>query len=427
MFDFAHFILLELTYDCNLRCRYCYLGKNRDSETMPFNIFKRIIDKIVAKRKFYNDGRSTTIELHGGEPLVVGENYICKAMRYVYGSFVEANLPLKLCMQTNGTLLTKRIVETAKKTKCDIGISLDGIGFHNSLRTPNNQVLKDTKHAFDVIQACNEKVGVVSVVSSMNIDSVSQLHEELSKDYFCVTHCKMVDMFDVFGNHNEVKPEDFFDAVIVPLCNKFLRGQTIYHDSWGRVVHRAIQNVFVIHSDTCQSTCGFRFCGSGVNILSVGPDGTVYSCDRMSEKVRNKSVICTIDDSDFLGLKELRYSVHFLANGSLIQRKYGCDSCVARYVCGGTCQKLYETATGHMGIRTFDCSIYRKIYKWAGWHCKELADSIYQNHGGKLEIIEDYVFAERKPVFLKVGYDCDISKDGRSITLKPMKREYENV
>ena len=55
---------LELTFNCNFHCLYCYLGSWRDSAVMmDFALAKNIIDKLFAEGFLY-------LSFSGGEPLL---------------------------------------------------------------------------------------------------------------------------------------------------------------------------------------------------------------------------------------------------------------------------------------------------------------------------------------------------------------------
>ena len=85
---------IELTYCCNLSCKYCYLGKLRNSETIPqqsYEMFKNIIDQLVDNGFMWSC-------FTGGEPMLHDD--FSRFYRYA------KNKGLIIMILTNGTMFT---------------------------------------------------------------------------------------------------------------------------------------------------------------------------------------------------------------------------------------------------------------------------------------------------------------------------------
>ncbi len=78
------------------------------------------------------DGRPLSIELHGGEPLLLGKEKI----RAILVELRKYSGPVKVSMQTNGILLDESWIDFFEQEWPDIeiGISLDGDPSANSYR-----------------------------------------------------------------------------------------------------------------------------------------------------------------------------------------------------------------------------------------------------------------------------------------------------
>ncbi|MCX5751253.1 MAG: radical SAM protein [Candidatus Saganbacteria bacterium] len=107
---------LFLTYDCNLRCPYCYIrGRKvaREKQELPFDFWRAIIETLAE-----HDFR--TILFNGGEPFY----------RQDFGALLE--IAEKKCdsiiINTNGTIITNKFIRLIKKSpqKFRITVSLDG-------------------------------------------------------------------------------------------------------------------------------------------------------------------------------------------------------------------------------------------------------------------------------------------------------------
>ncbi|GAG93505.1 unnamed protein product, partial [marine sediment metagenome] len=91
---------IALTYRCNLNCEFCYVGDKKYGE-LNTNDTKKILFKI------YHEAKVPSVSFTGGEPL----------LRKDIRTLVEyaAKIGLWINVITNGTLLTREIVENLKK------------------------------------------------------------------------------------------------------------------------------------------------------------------------------------------------------------------------------------------------------------------------------------------------------------------------
>lgn len=134
-------IMLILTENCNLRCKYCYeLNKHRS--TMTFEKARDIISKSLADM---GDYESVIIELHGGEPFL-NFDLIKKIDEFVIETY---SFPVLFRSTTNGTCVHGEIQEwlKARKNRYEIMLSLDGKKDDHDL----NRITALNKGSFDDI------------------------------------------------------------------------------------------------------------------------------------------------------------------------------------------------------------------------------------------------------------------------------------
>ena len=134
-------IMLILTENCNLRCRYCYeIDKNRCN--MTFETAKHIISSSLS----HMEGFSTAeIEFHVGEPLLMFD-LIKKVDAFVRENY---HFPILFRMITNGTLLNDEMKKffAERKDSYEIMLSLDGkADSHN-----RNRITVNGQGSFDLI------------------------------------------------------------------------------------------------------------------------------------------------------------------------------------------------------------------------------------------------------------------------------------
>ena len=159
--------ILEVTEDCNLRCKYCFNtienGPRKHSKTMmDFQIAQKAIDqyfKIFTEtfRKVPEEKREALLKIvvpnlswWGGEPFL-NFKLIKETCNYFKSLHWENyGIPLNklvFSVVTNFTYLTKEIEEFILENDLYLMISLDG----NEREHNNNRIFKDGRGTFDIV------------------------------------------------------------------------------------------------------------------------------------------------------------------------------------------------------------------------------------------------------------------------------------
>jgi uncharacterized protein len=125
---FQQFIL-KIHSRCNLSCSYCYVYEMADQgwrdlpKTMSWGTVSTVA-YCIAEHVEAHDLSDMEIILHGGEPLLAGEKRIADL-----AELLRLEIPIdtvRFSVQTNGTLLSRPMLETLKALDVRVGISLDG-------------------------------------------------------------------------------------------------------------------------------------------------------------------------------------------------------------------------------------------------------------------------------------------------------------
>ncbi len=154
LFKLGYFgqIVLNLTENCNLRCKYCFFSESYDNtrnRTDKIMSEKTAIDaldyyfKEFKKVLMYNPGKKCVVTFYGGEPLLNFE-IIKKCVEYT-----KENCPSEyiFSITSNGLLLQNEIAEYLVSNDFYISVSLDG----NKNNHDRNRVLPNNKGSFDII------------------------------------------------------------------------------------------------------------------------------------------------------------------------------------------------------------------------------------------------------------------------------------
>ncbi len=116
---------------CNLNCSHCYVYNRGDESwrNQPPRILLDVIDNATSKIGTYlNKRRSNipvTIGLHGGEPLLVGEEYFEKIVKRIINGLKRFNVVYSITLISNGTLFNKQFGDLLRRYNVSIFVSCD--------------------------------------------------------------------------------------------------------------------------------------------------------------------------------------------------------------------------------------------------------------------------------------------------------------
>ena len=126
---FREFIL-KLHSRCNLACDYCYVYESEDQSwrSRPKTISETVISRVayrIAEHVEHHGLDEIEVVLHGGEPLLAGTKTIDFTVTEIR-SAVPDFCRVDFTMQTNGVLLTERMLDLLDIHRIGIAVSLDG-------------------------------------------------------------------------------------------------------------------------------------------------------------------------------------------------------------------------------------------------------------------------------------------------------------
>ncbi|GAB6134718.1 radical SAM protein [Thermococcus prieurii] len=152
--DGLYEMLLEVTNNCNFRCRYCVFGGNyKDFRTHGYSYMTletaiKAIDlyfEYLTEGALLNPMREPTIAFYGGEPLL-NFKLIEKCVEYMNQTYSDG-FTLRYTITTNASLITKKIAEFLVKNDFDVAISLDGPQEEHN----RNRTLANGRGTFDLV------------------------------------------------------------------------------------------------------------------------------------------------------------------------------------------------------------------------------------------------------------------------------------
>ena len=128
-------LILIVTEDCNIRCRYCIYSDNYphvkgySKKNMSFEVAKKAVDAYMAlhkKRVESGYRRKPMLTFYGGEPLL---NF--DLIKQVVDYCNEMNYDPRIFMTTNATLMTDEMIDYIIENHIVVTFSLDGFKENN--------------------------------------------------------------------------------------------------------------------------------------------------------------------------------------------------------------------------------------------------------------------------------------------------------
>ena len=166
--------LVKVASRCNLDCDYCYVYHHADQgwRSMPRLLSAEDQSAFAGRLAEYAAEvrlKRAAVIFHGGEPLLAGAGTIVEfagALRAAVGPGVE----LDIGMQTNGLLLTDKVLDLLESQRISVSLSLDGPRHVNDL----HRTTRRGRSSFDKVESALERLkarpetfaGVISVIDA---------------------------------------------------------------------------------------------------------------------------------------------------------------------------------------------------------------------------------------------------------------------
>lgn len=155
------YMRISVTDRCNLRCSYCI-----PKEGIPVFLHKDILtfEEIVRLVKIFSSLGGKKIRLTGGEPLVR------KGIEELIGKINSVNGIEKICLTTNGTLLSKNLPALREAGLDQINISLDTLDRKKFHRITGYDRINDVLDGIKRLESQGFKSTRLNVVIMKNIN-----------------------------------------------------------------------------------------------------------------------------------------------------------------------------------------------------------------------------------------------------------------
>ena len=321
-------VILTVTEDCNLRCRYCYEPtKSRDRYMSLETALEAVTYYMEAEDEF----EEIQIDFFGGEPMLAFD-----LIRDVVDWF-HARTWLKrhlFSMGTNGTILTEEMQGwLAKSKQCvKIGLSLDGNKAAHDINRSNSydQVMQNLPFFLEHWSDQPVKMTISAETIPHVADSIIEMEE------MGLLFTANVVFEDVWGTPEQKS------ALLETYAQQLDRLVEYYaahpHLFPATVVDRKLEAIY--YSDDPREDC-VRFCGAGHEMVMIDVDGNRYPCHRFSPWVTGRPAPTEP------------------INRQATWKPEKCDGCQLIKICP-TCAGFNWQENGDSGVRTtYHCEAFK--------------------------------------------------------------------
>lgn len=320
-------LTLNVTQICNLHCTYCAAGGDG---TYGDPVKKISVDKTLPQLGFFlgklAKGDTFHLTFLGGEPLIYPEA-IDIIGDYVKQACAEKGLNARFTVVTNATLINEKAIQVLTSLQAEISISLDGPAAANDL----NRVTKTGKGTTATVmkgllqlkkhRSQLASIGVSGVFGSRNLDVLAafEFYQSLGVDWFDFTYDHM----------------DFSEASNLSFCEQMAQIGRRSLDQGGEQALRKIRQ-FDHYFDLLDEQQRIEnFCGAGKSFLMIDARNNIYVCPWM---VGNSK--------EMVGAGETLFQDKLKTFQEPLIEKHGCQSCWAKYLCGGGCMFIHSQKNG---------------------------------------------------------------------------------
>lgn len=345
-------ITLNVTQICNLHCTYCAAG----GDGTYGGPMKRIsVEKTLPQLQFLlaklSPGETFQVTYLGGEPLLYPEGIRLLAS-FLDEEALRLQIKIKHRIVTNGTLLSAENVELLASLKAHVVVSIDGPPEVNDISRPMKGQQSSTALVIDGLrrlQVIKHRLGsfrLSGVFGKTNLKLVEayEFYRSFGADHY-----------DFNFDHDETNPD-----LALGFAREFEKVVARAFEVGGEKELRRIVTIDRVFSNLDEQNRVLNYCGAGKNFVMIDSKNNVFPCvwspNKASEALGSGTYISESKRAEF---------------EKPLMEKQGCNTCWARFLCGGGCSYVHEKASGSK-------SIPAEVFCFQSRYLISLAISYYQ-------------------------------------------------
>lgn len=356
---------LNISHDCNLRCRYCFAAQGDFGGArmlMPFNVAKSAIDFLIAHS---GSRHNLEVDFFGGEPLM-NFDVVKKTVAYARSLEKPHNKNFRFTITTNGLMLDDDNIDFINREMSNCILSLDGrkeVNDRLRVRTDGTGCYDEIVPKFQKLVARRPKgrdYYVRGTFSKYNLDFLNDIKHYLDLGFNEISVEPVVSDTKLdYAIQEEDLPRVFeeYDKLSKFMIERAKRGKGF--------------DFFHFMVDLDQGPCAIkrlRGCSCGNEYVAITPTGDIYPCHQFVGKSEWK--MGNVLDNTLDGNMKDRFA---LTN---VYSKPECRNCWAKFYCSGGCNANNMQYEGDiLKPHTISCKLEKKRLECAVMIKAALADT----------------------------------------------------
>lgn len=345
-------VILFLTNQCNLRCRYCYASSGEHkAQQMPWELAKAGIDFVVGE-VLKNKSPIMTLGFHGGGEPTLNWDVLTKATEYTHSIAKNNNIQLHVTGAFNGCW-TEEVLNYIIKNFTELSLSFDGMPSIQNFQRPtvnNNDSFPRVAKTLNALDKAQFNYGIRMTVTN---DSVYDLAENISFTCknFKPKKIQVEPVFDVGRakrNKSTIIDLDIF-------VDQFIKGfkETEKHQ------------INLFYSGARIEALTQRFCLAACRALVITPEGDITTCFETYNREHPLS-------QHFI-VGKYKENGQFSFDGEKLHRHFSrtvknipyCDACFCKWHCAGDCAiKSFSVEAMDGFINSHRCFVNQELTKF---------------------------------------------------------------
>jgi len=261
---------------CNNRCGYCFYHNN--NQTIDKQMSLGVLESFLRQHIALVSGNLSFI-WHGGEPLLIGLDFFKKIVS-LQAELTSGKRLIRNSVQTNGTLITEEWAEFFKRNSFGVGVSLDGDSeSHNLFRIDHNGqgTFSNTIRGIKILQKYGIKLSIIQTLTQANSNRVEQ-NLDFFVDKAQLSSLCINPYLDIDGNNKDMIGQSLSNDQLTQSMRKYIDFWFDRDDAKLRIreIDACLSGVFGRRARNCS------YNGSCHSFYTLGHDGSVYPCDRLS-------------------------------------------------------------------------------------------------------------------------------------------------
>lgn len=315
--------LLNLTDECNLRCKYCFTSHN--PKRMTLETAKKAIEFM-----WNNKGNNETISIafFGGEPMLEYETIIQPIVEWVK----TTDMKIKWGMTTNGTHFTIERLDWLKENKIGFLLSIDGDKFTQDYNRP----CANGKSSFDLIKPMVPEILKRFPDTTFRSTAIPETADKIVDNYLFARKMGFKDFY-IMPNVMEKWEQADIDKYNFQIGTIY---NILYRDVSMGIYPLGIHNLIKTYSsffepERCPSLKDCYRCGLGTTTIGIGTDGSIWGCQEHSTYGENKDIFYIGDIYNGIDpIKHIKLLEEFSKTRNLIPEVENmCENCIRKKWC----------------------------------------------------------------------------------------------